>query len=312
MDKEIQNVLAELGLEINENTIFVFDFDNTMYLESNSTIIEDFINEYVVFDLLLDGIKQNNQQAINYLKDMHGISDIDSFLKKVEEDNNYKHDLINLVAKNFENIVKPRYRTVVLRNFGFKPEQFYPKYVELSKFASIFYDGIKNNYFMKHVLEYYYKKSKAIIYTDNSRENVVAGLSMLGYDDSIIKNLPILAMFKENDRGDIVEMSTKRHGTAVQYLVEFLKMKGFDNIDLNNIIFFDDSESIIKNMCSSGIRAVLVKDNILTYLEKSIDVTKLQENFALSEVFKNIEQSGSEIEGILEQNISPNTMISKK
>ena len=312
MDKEIQNVLAELGLEINENTIFVFDFDNTMYLESNSTIIEDFINEYVVFDLLLDGIKQNNQQAINYLKDMHGISDIDSFLKKVEEDNNYKHDLINLVAKNFENIVKPRYRTVVLRNFGFKPEQFYPKYVELSKFASIFYDGIKNNYFMKHVLEYYYKKSKAIIYTDNSRENVVAGLSMLGYDDSIIKNLPILAMFKENDRGDIVEMSTKRHGTAVQYLVEFLKMKGFDNIDLNNIIFFDDSESIIKNMCSSGIRAVLVKDNILTYLEKSIDVTKLQENFALSEVFKNIEQSGSEIEGILKQNISPSTMISKK
>ena len=303
MEKNILNKIYEklniIGINCNQDTWFLFDFDNTMYLKLADSSLEQFIDEHVILGLLLEGIKQKNQIITKYLLNVHGINNINIFLEKINE-KEYRENFTNLLAKDFNQKAAPNHRISYLTNFGFTPEQIYSKYAELRQFAPIFYKNIESNKFMEYIFINSYNSSRAIIYTDNSRENVLAGFSLLNckIDES---HLPILSMFKEDENHNVTKISTKKQKTVVDDFIDFCnKNNTTAAIDLKNIVFFDDNRGIVENMAKNGIKSVLISDNKLTSLnylpnlnsfeEKSIEIEDLQEYIKLQEELKTGQQ----------------------
>ena len=314
MEKDILDKIHEklnaLGIDYNQDTWFLFDFDNTMYLKLNDGTIEQFIDEHVILGLLLESIEQKNQTTIKYLSDVHKIDDINIFLENIKE-KDYRENFTNLLAKDFGEKAAPNHRISYLTNFGFTPEQIYSRYAELAQFAPDFYKNIKSNKFIEYLFIYSYDNLRVIIYTDNSKENVLAGFPLLGIEIDG-SNLPIISMFKEDKDHNVIKISTKKQETIVSDLTTFLNENMIaSTANLTNFIFFDDNRTIIENMAKNGIKSVLVSDNKLVYVkylkdlnsfeEKFVEIKDLQDYIELKENFKNGKQAESFLDSTIEK-----------
>ena len=102
------------------------------------------------------------------------------------------------------------------------------------KYATIKYKTIKPNILVKKIIEMAKKRGdKLVIYTDNSKENIISNLEKLGY--------------KKDDFTTIVDMFDCRGGNTKKTLIgrnAFKNIMESHNINLKNAEFYDDNPKI--------------------------------------------------------------------
>ena len=159
------------------------------------------------------------------------------------------------LAKMMRPLVEGNHRVSGMLNIGLDITQdeiasYYRKY------ATIKYKSIKPNKLIRDIAEKAIKDGdNLIIYTDNSKENIITNLATLGYDH---KNfLTIVDMF---DCGGFTKKTTRGRNT----FSEIMKRKG---IDLQHAVFYDDNTKICEQIAGHlNISSYVVNPNKLTII----------------------------------------------
>jgi FMN phosphatase YigB (HAD superfamily) len=122
------------------------------------------------------------------------------------------------------------------------------------KYATVKYKSMKPNEHIKQVIADAQKRGdRLVIYTDNSKENIMNNLGTLGY--------------KESDFAAIVDMfdcnGTKKMATGRDAFKQMMKEKG---IDISNAEFYDDNIKICEYMTNhfDNMKSFWVKPDELT------------------------------------------------
>jgi FMN phosphatase YigB (HAD superfamily) len=268
--------------------VLVLDFDNTVYTKASGKAcieeLEDRINLSTLKSILdrinspFNGIKkffgknyltQGLEDIKNYFEENNRIEDfnkIEKYLTKtknynkifqnfdyqnIKQNNSETLEVTKLIAEAYTKIMGVNHRCYGPNNkkgFDIPVQTIAENY---RKFATIDYIGAESNTFIKMIIDEAIENGqKIIIYTDNSKENIKSGLKALNLEKEL-GNVDIFDMF---DAGG----NTKKTKVGVENFLKFLKTK---NINKTDIVFYDDSEGVLKNMADNfGIKSYLVAD----------------------------------------------------
>ncbi|MDR1494522.1 MAG: hypothetical protein LBI29_00610 [Rickettsiales bacterium] len=199
--KSIIDSLDRLRILKNDNdALYMFDFNNTLYIQNGPKKLGSVIATDVVMKSLLDRASEMRDDHAQNIEDFlvaravelgsHRITSFAIVRKLYENDENFRTNLAELVYKHFRKKVALNHRISYLLNFGCSREQIEANYNRMTKDYLRYYRTIEQNPIIVEIIsQLLVANKKVIIFTDGAEADVLAGSHHMGLEETIVKRL---------------------------------------------------------------------------------------------------------------------------
>lgn len=265
---------------MSEKKFLIFDFDGTFYKTPIPQRLEDAI-DLAMFRLFMDKIKieEDTDKALKELdrrfkefdKSKFTPEELLYFGDKTKPFSAYLNEIKNIESslmfiRVLLKITEPNgvgnHRVSSMLNLGLNITQLDIEYY-YKKYATIDYGNIERNNLIEEIINNAKQNGYLMfIYTDNSKENVLSGMKVLGYNPNDFEL--IIDMF--NCDGGATKKMTKGIN-AFKKIMRLYCEKNDIEYNLSNFRFYDDNPKICDSMAVNGIESFCVSPTEIRKIE---------------------------------------------